>query len=549
MGETQRLLETRKLAEALAQQALGLHEVVERILQKSPDVHRSLLVVDQFEELYTLCPDPEIRRRFTDELLQVIQAGHDNGHEPISTLVLTLRTDFLGGAVAYRPLADAIQDADLILGPMTREELRQAIEGPVEKQGLAFEAGLIERILDDVGNEPGNLPLLEFALTSLWKQQAGSRLTHAAYEAIGRVPGALTRYADNEFDALSPADQTRARRAFMQMVRPGERVEDTRRLATRSELGEDDWKLVQRLADTRLVVTDRDPAGQETVEIVHEALLECWGRLRSWMEADRSFRAWQERFRVGLWQWQASGQDEGALLRGSPLVQAEKWLAERRDDLNQDEQWYIQASMALREREGTARKRDRILSNMVGGLGGGALGGLAGGAVNIALIVPKVEVDWGMAIGSILGQVLFGALFGTWVSLGICLGSVLRTQRRMLPVIGGMVAGMLLGIAMGLLVGRGMKVDVQVSLALGALLGAIYGGSLALSAIVGKRFKGGSRILARGLIGALVGGLIGATFNSAPFSACVGFGVAVGAGGADERFQVGPMEGRVARAR
>jgi hypothetical protein len=540
LDETERLLAIRKLAEALEQAKLGLREVVDRILEKSTDVHRLLLVVDQFEELYTLCPDPESRRRFTDELLHMIHIEPDRGRQPVTALALTLRADFLGSALAHRPLADALQDANLILGAMTRHELRQAIEGPAQKQGLAFEAGLIERILDDVGDEPGNLPLLEFALTSLWKQQARSRLTHAAYEAIGRVQGALARYADGELDAQSPTEQARARRVFLQMVRPGEGVPDTRRLATRAELGEDGWRLAQRLADARLVVTDRDPAGHETAEIAHETLLQDWDRLRNWMTEDRSFRAWQERFRVGLAQWQASGQDEGALLRGAPLAQAEKWLAQRRDDLNLDEQHYIQASLALRQREGATRKRDRIFSDVVGGLSGGALGGLAGGIVGLILVVLKN--GWGVNIaGLLVAQVLFGASFGVVVALGISLGKVLD-DRGVLPIVGAMMAGVWMGMLMGVFYGGEMNVESQASLTLGAVLGAIYGGGLALCIAMGTRFKGGRRVLMRGLIGALLGGVVGATINSHIFSACVGFGVAVGVGSADDRFQVKPTQ-------
>ncbi|MGH2668817.1 MAG: hypothetical protein ACRDH5_06825, partial [bacterium] len=262
----------------------------------------------------------------------------------------------MGQALAHRPLADALQAASLILGPMTRPELERAIENPARKQGVAFETGLIGRLLDDVGDEPGNLPLLEFALSSLWEQADDRRLTHEGYDAIGRVEGALARYADEVFAGLGRAEQDRSRRVFVQMVRPGEATEDTRRLATRAELGEVDWALAQRLADARLVVTDRDPAGQDIAEVVHEALIRNWGRLRAWMDADRAFRAWQERLRAALRQWAASRRDEGALLRGAPLAEAEGWLAERAADLGQAEREFIRAGVALREREAAERE-------------------------------------------------------------------------------------------------------------------------------------------------------------------------------------------------
>ncbi len=234
--------------------------------------------------------------------------------EPPLVLLLTMRADFMGQALAHRPFADALDEAALIMGPMNREELRLAIEQPAEMQGAAFEPGLVERLLDDVGQEPGNLPLLEFALTLLWEAQKDGWLTHSDYEAMGCVEGALATYADQAFAGLEADEQERARQVFVQLVRPGEGTEDTRRMATRAEVGEGNWDLVKHLADKRLVVTGRDAEGRETVEVVHEALIQKWGRFREWMNADRAFRAWQERLRGNLRGWQESGQDDGALL-------------------------------------------------------------------------------------------------------------------------------------------------------------------------------------------------------------------------------------------
>ncbi|MGD9100326.1 MAG: hypothetical protein PVF45_07585, partial [Anaerolineae bacterium] len=319
---------------------------------------RLLLVVDQFEELYTLCPEPDARRRFLDGLLAAVEV-ESGRRASLFALLLTLRADFMGQALAYRPFADALQDTSLILGPMTREELRAAIAKPADKQGAAFEAGLVERILDDVGpgDQPGNLPLLEFALTLLWEQQNYGWLTHAAYEELGCVGGALARYADQVYAELDEAEKERARRVFVQLVRPGEGTEDTRRVATPSELDEEHWTLVQHLADKRLVVTGRDTSsGQETVEVVHEALIQEWGQLRAWMQADRAFRTWQEGLRGALRQWEASGRDRGALLRGAPLAQAERWLTERGDELNQTESAFIRVGVALREQRAAERE-------------------------------------------------------------------------------------------------------------------------------------------------------------------------------------------------
>jgi hypothetical protein len=287
-----------------------------------------LLVADQFEELYTLCPDEHLQAAFVDELLRTVEASR-RSRDGSAVILLTLRADFMGQALAHRPFADALQEASLMLGPMTRQELRTAIEQPAEMQGAAFEAGLVERILDDVGEKPGNLPLLEFTLTQLWEQQTDGWLAHADYEAMGCVEGALAAYADQVYAGLDAEQQERTRRVLVQLVQPGEGTEDTRRIAAKEELGDESWSLIQRLADKRLVVTGRDAQGRETAEVVHEALIQKWGRFQEWMDSDRSFRSWQERLRSNLRQWLESEGDEGALLAGVPLGVAEGWLAER----------------------------------------------------------------------------------------------------------------------------------------------------------------------------------------------------------------------------
>ena len=371
MSETDRLTETHKLADRLKTGEVDTFQVVERILEVNSKARQVLLVIDQFEELYTLCPEIETQRHFIDELLAAVDKSSSRRLPPLVILV-TMRADFMGHALTHRPFADALQEASLIMGPMTRDELHRAIEAPAEQQGAAFEPGLVERVLDDVGEEPGNLPLLEFALTLLWERQSDGWLTHEDYEALGCVEGALASYADEVYGELDGDERSGARRIFVQLVRPGEGTEDTRRLATFGELGEHNWDLVQHLADSRLVVTGRDTGtGDKTVEVVHEALIQRWGRLREWMVADRAFRTWQERLRASRRGWEASQRDEGALLRGAPLVEAESWLVERGDDLAPVEREYIQSSIELRRV--TQIRRDRRRRNIVVGLATGLL--------------------------------------------------------------------------------------------------------------------------------------------------------------------------------
>ena len=370
LSETDRLIESRKLAGALREAGVPLVDVVARALSKIGDTSRMLLLVDQFEELYTLCPEVETRRRFLDTLLAAVEAAGKLRPSPFALLV-TMRADFMGQALSYRPFADVLQGASLMMGPMTRDELRSAIVKPAEKQGAALEPGLVERLLDDVGEEPGNLPLLEFALTLLWERMDAGWMTHAAYDEIGRVQGALARYAEEVYQDLAEDEREGARWILEQLVQPGEGTEDTRRVATRAEIGEERWPLVRHLADRRLVVTGRDATtGTETVEVVHEALIQRWGRLQGWMEEDRAFRTWQERLRVALRGWEGSGRDEGALLRGTTLAQAEGWLDEWGRELSPAEAAFVRAGVALRERlqvEQTRRRR-RVLIGLAGGL-------------------------------------------------------------------------------------------------------------------------------------------------------------------------------------
>ncbi len=376
MSETEQLVETRKLAQALQGDDLPLVDVVERVLNKHPDKSRLVIIADQFEEVFTLVPEKAQQRKILDILLASINAQQFRPNSGL-TLVLTLRADFFGQALAYRPLADALQNTTFTLGPMNREELAAAITLPAEGQGVGFESGLVDRILDDVASEPGNLPLLEFALTTMWTSLKKPLLTHDAYDFIGRVEGALSSYAESTYNELNKEEQSEAQQVLVQMIQPGQGTEDTRRLASKDEIGAPHWPIVQRLADTRLVVTGRDPAGFESVEIVHEALIRGWGRLRGWMAEGRAFRIWQERLRASLRQWEASQRDEGALLRGVPLAEAENWFQEHGEDLGEPERAYIQASLDLQQqriaeqvlqRQARERLRQRINIGLTIGL-------------------------------------------------------------------------------------------------------------------------------------------------------------------------------------
>ncbi|WP_404790397.1 PDZ domain-containing protein [Altericista sp. CCNU0014] len=338
-----------KLAETWKANQTAFHAAVEQAIWQTPGT-KLLIVIDQFEELYTQCQDAQERQAFIDCLLRVVELTN-------VALVLTLRTDFLGQALAYPPLADVLQNGNRMLGAMSRTELEAAITQPAALLGVTLEEGLTERMIEAVSLSEGNLPLLEFALQELWAKRQGIQLTHATYDEIGGLEAAVARHAEKAYGNLTELEKERSRQIFLQLVRPGEGTVDTRRVATRAEIGDCNWELVTRLASDRLMVTGQDAiAKTETVELVHEALMREWKDLRSWIEENRDFRLWQERLRAAMQQWEKSDRDRGALLQGKPLADAENWLQHRSQELAA-EQEFIEASTAGYKKQ----KRQKIL--------------------------------------------------------------------------------------------------------------------------------------------------------------------------------------------
>ena len=318
-----------------------------------------MLFVDQWEELFTLVADDGARRRFLAEILDASEKG------PV-TVVLTLRGDFFGQALSDRSFADRLQGAQVNLGPMTEQELERSITEPAEKAGLQFEPGLVDRMLADVGQEPGNLPLLEFVLAGLWEHRQGITLRHDAYERMDGVQGAIASRADAEFAKLDAAQKDAARHMLIQMVRPGEGTEDTRQRAVLPAGNATALTVIWRLADARLVVTARDAAsGAETVEVTHEALIRHWTLLHTWVEQDREFLRSKARLEAAAVVWEQDKRDSSRLLSaGRPLAEGEKILASRRGDLGASVIAFIEASAAA-----AARTRRYKLLTRVGVLG------------------------------------------------------------------------------------------------------------------------------------------------------------------------------------
>jgi WD40 repeat protein len=332
---------------------------------KQNNGQRFVLVADQFEELYALVEEAK-RLIFLQELLQAVN------EVPNFNLVITLRADFLGRVLEDESVGKVLQKyPPELLIPMSSEELREAIVKPSCMQGVKLEEGLIERIIDDVKQQPGHLPLLQFALTQLWETQREGILSCDAYKKIGGVEKALAKHAEQVYLRLNSVDGKRMQRIFTQLVQPGEGTADTRRLANRAEVGEENWDLVAYLASARLLVTGRDEkTGIEIVEIVHEELIQGWKELKIWMQQDRAFRYWQEQLRSAIRTWDSTGKDECALLRGKTLTDAEDWLNKRCVELSLEERSFIRLSQELQQHQSNNQKRRRRLtiSGLFGGL-------------------------------------------------------------------------------------------------------------------------------------------------------------------------------------
>jgi WD40 repeat protein/class 3 adenylate cyclase len=323
-----------------------------------------LIVVDQFEEVFTLCRDEDERRAFIDALLDAAERGRH--------VVVVVRADFYGHCAAYPRLASELEDHQGLVGPMREEELRRAIERPAEYAGLILEPGLVEGILRDVVGEPGALPLLSHSLLETWKRRSGRMLTLIGYLQAGGVQGAIAKTAETVYrEALSPAQQALARNIFVRLTELGEGTEDTRRrvaiseLTPRAEQAGDVDQVLRTLADARLVTV-----GERTVEVAHEALIRHWPTLRAWLDEDREGRLVHRRLTAAAQEWDATARDSALLYRGTRLSGASDWAAAHDSELNELEREFLSASRdaELHEIETTRRRNRRLRILLAGAL-------------------------------------------------------------------------------------------------------------------------------------------------------------------------------------
>ena len=361
--QTASLSATAELMDAMLLDRRSLHLFVQRSLNL-PDQTKLLLVVDQFEELFTQCRALAERQAFIDNLL--VGAENEAGSTHV---LLALRADFYEHVAQYPELRELVSSQQIYIGAMDAAELRQAIEEPAKRGGWELSPGLADLILHDIGAseshqpEPGALPLLSHALLETWKRRRGNLMNLRAYTEAGGVRRAIAHTADRVYSQeLTPAQQDIARGIFLRLTELGEGAQDTRRRISIHELippgpaGETEQirAVLVKLADARLITT-----GEGTVEVAHEALIREWPTLREWLSQDREGLRLHRRLTEAAQEWELLERDSGALYRGAHLAQALEWALNNPIQLNAQEQAFIGASKEAAEGEETEREAQR----------------------------------------------------------------------------------------------------------------------------------------------------------------------------------------------
>lgn len=362
----------------------GVDRVVRRVL---PGDGQLLLVVDQFEELFTSAPEAD-QRRFLDGVMQAVTA-----HDSRVRVVATMRADFYDRPLAFQSFGQAVSDATVTVPAMSAAELESAIVDPAARVGRKVEGALLAELVSAAVGEPASLPSLQFTLFELGERCTGD-LTVDAYRALGGLTGAIASRAEALYRSLDDDEQAGVRRLFEQLVVVNSDGEPTRRRATRAEATADDPALdplIDRWADARLLSLDRHRQSRlPTVEPAHEALLREWPRLRNWINEDRDALLVLGHLREAAASWIALDRDGGALYRGARLQAALDMLPNAA--LGAQERQFLEASVEARAAEQaeaaeavqrTVRSNRRLRRQLI----------VIGGALVVALVAALIAVD------------------------------------------------------------------------------------------------------------------------------------------------------------
>jgi len=360
----------------------GMLRVIKRVLPD--DGTGLLLVIDQFEELFSLTPDEDTRRLFLDNLVTL---GSD-ARSRVRTVV-TLRADFFDRPLDYPEFGELVHRGLVTVAMPDQDSLAQMVSQPARQAGLDLEPGLVTEVVRDVMEQPGGLPLMQYALTELAERSDGRTLTSTGYRESGGVLGALGQRAEEIFQGLQPSAREVAERIFLRLVTVDENADDTRRRIRRTELtalGLDRTAVdavLQEFGSFRLLSFDHDPTTRgPTVEVAHEALIREWPRLRSWVDDQREDLLLERRLREAVVEWDASDRDPGYLLRGGRLEQFESWAKTAAAQTTDDESRLIAESRGVADAEREVEhRRVRRLRRLVAVVGVALVAALVAGAV------------------------------------------------------------------------------------------------------------------------------------------------------------------------
>ncbi|QUQ66010.1 NACHT and WD repeat domain-containing protein [Kutzneria sp. CA-103260] len=322
------------------------------------DAREALVIVDQFEEVFTLCADEDERLAFITALMHLATVPTS-----VVRLVLGVRADFFGHCLQYPQLRQVLGEGPVLVGAMTADELRLAITKPAIDLGYTVETALVTRLVSEATNQPGVLPLMSHALLETWRRRQGITLTAAGYDAAGGISHALGRTAESVYSGLTPDRQSVARQVFLRLTALGDGTEDTRRRVSRAELDHVDnlSEVLSALVDARLITVDQDG-----VDIAHEALISHWPRLREWLTEDRDGLRTQRQLTEAAEIWDSLNRDDGALYRGARLEMTREWVRSSTPSLSHRERAFFNRSVELCLLEAlTAKRRTRRLKQFV----------------------------------------------------------------------------------------------------------------------------------------------------------------------------------------
>lgn len=340
------------LVTELLDDPVALHlRIRQAMIDRTPDID-TLIVVDQFEEVFTLCGERDERDTFIAMLIAATTAATSR-----TRVVLGVRADFYGHCVQDSRLVEAMRDAQIAVGPMSSQELREAITRPAMLADCTVTGPLLAAVVADATGQPGALPLVSHAMVETWRRRSGSRLTLDGYLAAGGIQHALAQTAEAAYRALSPVQQDLARSLFLRLTALGDGTEDTRRRITRDELdpNPDTAFVLESLARQRLVTLD-----EGCVEITHEAIIRCWPRLRGWLTEDRDRLLLHRQLTDATADWQMHNRDPHALYRGARLAAALDLAAADGSRMTSRERRFLDASREAQAGEMAAVRRRTV---------------------------------------------------------------------------------------------------------------------------------------------------------------------------------------------